>query len=238
MGYHRKNRDDGGWAVADNDSGNEALRAGNPNEGAVLYAGDGGKKAVGILRVAANVADTETVTIGSDVYEFDRSDDGVTAGRIAVTAHSDDTPANATDALIAKINSDGTEPVTAVDIGDNEILVYADAVGATTTALAETMAGTNNAWDTAALRGGADPALKRYVVDSRVPNAQEVALGNLHIVLPFTPTYVDVLVTVTSTGASKAWDGVTTIESGRVELDNSGSTDWAATDTVRFIAYE
>lgn len=236
MVYHVKQNADGSQSTVESNSGLTASKLGTPDEGAVQYSGDAGTKAIGVLRVAANVADEETVTIGADVYEFDRAADGVTAGRIAVTGHAGDTPGAATDALISTINASGTEDVTAIDISANEVLIVANSVGDTTTALAETMAGSNNAWDSAAMAGGALPTLRREVLTSRVPTTQEVALGNLHIALPFTPSYVSVLVTVTASGIPKAWDGVATIESGRVELDNSGSTDWAATDTVTVLA--
>lgn len=200
---------------------------------------------IAVLRLASNVADTETVTIGADVYEFDRAANGVTAGRIAVTAHSDDTPANASTALANKINASGTELVKAVRISANEILIYAaDAVGGdpdgstATTALAETMAGANNAWDTAALRGGQDADYRAAASASRVPNATEVALGNMHFVFPFTVATAVAEVRVTAGGTPKGWVGGVTISGNRVTLDNAGATDWAATDTVTVIAFE
>jgi hypothetical protein len=210
-------------------------------------ADDPGIAAVAILRVAANVADAETVTIGDDVYEFDRADDGVVAGNIAVTAHSDDTPANATDALIAAINAEGTENVLAIDIGANEILlVTADAPGGnpaagvgTGIALAETMSGGSNAWDTAALRGGRAAGLQSSSQDARVPNATEVALGNMHFIFPFTLEGAIAIVRITATGIEKPWDGAMSVSGKRLTLDNSGSGgfDWAATDTVYVFAW-
>lgn len=207
---------------------------------------DEGLAPIAVLRIASDVADAQTVTIGADVYEFDRAANGVTAGRIAVTGHADDTPTAATPALVSKINASGTEFVKAVQISVNEILIYkAAAVGgaaadsADTTALAETLAGANNAWDTAALRGGRVAGHKAIGFSSRVPNAAEVALGNMHFVFPtFTPTHVIVQVRVTSGGTPKAWVGGVTISGNVVTLDNTGATDWAATDTVTIIAIE
>lgn len=279
-----------------------------------------GTKALGVLRVAADVASPETVTIGADVYEVEivntdstdntaggdfnnttnplvlanagadypnvgwgagklirieseimrvesingnrvrlkRGDsgttiathanaldifkgDGVTAGRIAVGLVTTLTPAAFMDALVDVINTEGTELVTAVEISDNEMLLEADSVGVKTTALAETLAGANNAWDTAAMRGGAAAALKRVATVTRVPNATEVALGKLHIPLDFAPTVVHVLVVVTATGVPTAWNGGVVITGGnnpRVTLDNTGLTDWAATDTIHVLAIE
>jgi hypothetical protein len=192
-----------------------------------------GARAVNVLRVASNVADTETVTIGADVYEFDRAADGVTAGRIAVTGHADDTPAAATDALIAKINASGTEAVTAVDISANEILIVANKPGAVVLACTETLGGANNAWAAAAMYGGAVPGPKKRQLLVRVPTAVEVAVGNLHFEFDFTPTKVKVDVRITATpGIAVAWDGAITITGGKVTLGNGGSVDWSASHDV------
>src|SRR5512139_1621831 len=115
---------------------------------------DPGSREINVLRVASNVADAQTVTIGNDVYEFDRAANGVTAGRIAVTGHADDTPTNALTKLVAKINAVGTEPVTAVKISANEMLIYSDSPRAYALACAETLAGSNNAWASATMYGG------------------------------------------------------------------------------------
>jgi hypothetical protein len=194
---------------------------------------DAGLKAVNVLRVASNVADAETVTIGKDVYEFDRAANGVTAGRIAVTGHADDTPAAATNALITAINTKGTEPVTAIDISDNEVLIAANAVGAVTTACAESLAGANNAWAATAMYGGRAAGKKKISVQSRVPLTQEVNLGNMHFLFDFAPTILEVYAYVTATpGLSKSWNGAATVIGNRLTLDNSGTTDWTTSDTV------
>jgi hypothetical protein len=194
-----------------------------------------GKVAVGIIYVPANVADPETVTIGADIYEFDRADDGADAGgTILVTAHSDDTPANATDALIAAINASGTEAITAIDISDNEILLVADAVGAVVIALAEAMAGVGNVVDSAAMREGAVAGFKDVAFVTRVPNATEVTLDQLHIPLDFVPATVIVQLRVTSTGALVAWDGDVLITGGGnpyITINNDGSVDFTASHT-------
>lgn len=180
---------------------------------------------------AGVVATTETFTPVGNVF------DGETLG--TKTAAVDPTAAEFTTALAAAINASGTEPVTAVRIGANEVLVFKDTIGVDTTALAETLAGANNAWDTNALRAGSVAAELSVAKVSRVPNAQEVALGNLHIPLPFKPTIVFVQVRVTADGSVKAWDGGFTINGTTnpyITLTNAGNTDWAATDTVSVLA--
>lgn len=198
------------------------------------------QKAMNVLRLASDVADTETVTIGGTVFEFDRSANGVTAGRVAVTGHSDDTPANASTALVTAINATTSCPMSAVKISANEVLLISKAYGAQTHACTETLAGSNNAFAAAAAYGGRAAGNTRMAVYARVPTAVEVAVGNLQFPVSFTPTSVNVQVRVTSTGAVKAWDGAVTIDATNniVELDNAGSTDWAATDTVYIQIFE
>src|SRR5512136_281077 len=105
-----------------------------------------GRPAVNVLRIAANVADGETVTIGNDVFEFD-SNSTYTAGRIQV-AIAGLTPTLATPALVAAINNNSTHRLLAIQISVNEVLVVtrddAGCVGAL--ACSETMAGANNQW--------------------------------------------------------------------------------------------
>lgn len=196
---------------------------------------DPGSREINILRLASNVADAQTITIGNDVYEFDRAANGVTAGRIAITGHADDTPANASTKIVSTINAQGTEPVTAVKIGDSEILIYSDSPRAYGLACAETLAGSNNVWSNATMYGGRSHRGKprRVAIRAQVPTATEVALGHMYFVFAFVPVVlsVDVYVTLTP-GVAKAWNGAVAITGTRVAIDNGGDTDWAETDTV------
>lgn len=179
------------------------------------------------------IATTETMTPAGNIF------DGVTLG--TATSGVDPIADEFTDALEAAINASGTEPVTAVKIGANEVLVFADAIGVNEMALAETMAGANCAWDTTKLRAGTPLESAKFARVSRVPNAVEVALGNMHIPLTFAPSAVVATVRVTSDGAAKAWDGKVVVTAGDnpyVTLDNSGNVDWAATDTVTVVALQ
>ena len=199
-----------------------------------------GKVAIGVIYVPANVADVETVTIGADVYEFDRAVDGVVGGNIAVTAHGDDTPANATDALIAVINASGTEAITAIDISANEILLVADVAGAVVTALAETMGGGGNVVSAANMASGEAAGTKEIASAARVATATEVTIGNLHIALDFVPVTVIVQIRHTSTGVVLAWDGDVLITGGAnpyITINNDGGADWDADDTIHVLAF-
>ncbi len=202
-----------------------------------------GSKAVGIIRIASNVADTETVTIGADVYEFDSDADPgtITEGRIRVSVVADLTPATATDALVAAINASGTEAITAIDVSANEILLCGSEVGIDTTAIATTMGGVNNAVDTAAMRVGVASGAKNLVYVNRVPNAAEVALDHLHIPVDFVPTFVMIQVVTTATGIPVAWNGGYSITGGAnpyVTINNAGDIDWADSDTVKVLIGE
>lgn len=199
---------------------------------------DVGCHAINILYVPANVADTQTVTIGANVYEFDRSANGVTAGRIAVTGHANDTPAAATNALITAINTKGTEKVVAVDIGDTEILLRHKHPGVFAIACTETLAGAGNVWAAATMFGGASAKGRKMALVSRVPTATEVTLDHMQFYFPFTPTHVQVTVRVTASGIPVAWVGGHTISNGLVTVTNEGGVDWAATDTVSVLAVE
>jgi hypothetical protein len=166
--------------------------------------------------------------------------DGVTAGSIPVGMVATLTPAVFTVALVGAINQFATEAVTALKIGDNEVIVFADAVGVVALATTETLAGVDNAWDTATMRGGAAAGIKRSAHVVRVPNAAEVALGNVHIPLDFTPTFVLVHVVATATGIELAWDGGILIDATNnvITLDNDGTVDWATTNTAYVLAIE
>ena len=196
------------------------------------------RRAMNVLRLASNVADAETITIGTEVYEIDTAaaPGVITAGNIRVDCNAGVTPAIAAPAIVAAINANTKLGLTALAISVNEILVYANNDKAPIgVACSKTLAGANNAWATAACYGGEASGVLGLRAAQRSPNAQEVAIGNMHFVFPFTVGAVLVQVR-TSTGAAKAWDGLLTTSGGRVTADNSGATDWAATDTVSVLA--
>lgn len=285
---------------------------------AALIAGqveDSGRRAVNVLRLAANVVSAETVTIGSEVFEINivNTDTtvNVSGGDLAtgtpamssltiaahglalgelirveneimkvvgvvsankvtvkrghsgttIATHADGTdifkagtaatganievglvttltPTAASAALVAVINSETTQRVTATAISVNEILLAANEPGAVVLACTETLSGANNGWADAAMFGGRAAGQRRIAIQRRVPTAVEVALGNMHFLFDFAPTAAtvraNVIVTATP-GVAKAWDGAVTVTGNRVTLDNAGTTDWAATDTVELI---
>lgn len=218
------------------------LVGGLPNINYGISLSSTGVLAQNTLRLAANVADAETVTIGNDVYEFDNNN-SFTAGRIPVIVSAGLTPAIAGPALAAAINANPQSRVNAMSLASGaRVLVTPKRTtdyALTTFTFAETLAGGGNAWDsTTAFAGGATP-YQWFELASRVPIAAEVTAGFMDFVFPFIPTRVVVQIIVTATNAILAWDGAVTIDSTnrRVQIDNAGATDWATTHTVRVLAW-
>ena len=199
-----------------------------------------GRRFSNVLRIASNVADGETVTIGNEVYEIDTAADpgalGV-ASNIRVNCSSGVTPAIAGTALCAVINTVTQQGIVAKVINVGEVII-ATRIGVAGRALAcaKTLAGASNGWAAAVMYGGSDP-FKGEQVQSRAANANEVALLAMRFVFPFNP--VSALVVVrTATGAPKAWGGNTVLTADRVDVVNTGATDIAATDVVTVLASE
>jgi hypothetical protein len=183
-----------------------------------------------ILTFAANVADGETFTIGTDVFEF-TADNTPTAGRRAVDVSGGLTNSTVPTAAAAAINA-GTA-YSAVVVGTN-VVVFHDLPGVSV-ACSETMAGSGNAWAAAALYGHATAGLSIPVQQSRAVSAAEVTAGIF--ALAFNGAVQAATVQVrTAAGALKAFDGVTRINGRVVSIDLSGSTDLAATDVVTITA--
>lgn len=189
-----------------------------------------------VLRLAANVADTETVTINGVVFEFD-TNSAVTSGRTAVDVTAAQTPAAASTALVAAINASSCG-FRAKKISDNEVLIWKLNGGSTAAAVAETLAGANNAWAAATCFGGADtPAeIPTPIIVKRTPTATEVALQTMHFPLRFNPTIVQGFVQ-TSAGVTRAWDGAITVADNIVTMASSGTTDVSSNDVVVLLAY-
>lgn len=196
----------------------------------------GRSPSMNVLRLAANVADTETVTINGTVFEF-TTDGTVTTGRVAVDVAAAQTPTAASTALVTAINSVNCG-MTAKKISNSEVLVWATAGDATAYACTETLAGSNNVWAAATAFGGrAEPtALPVPIMVSRTPTATEIALQTMHFPLTFTPTIVFAQLR-TSAGANVAFDGTITITDQYVSLTASGTADPASGDVVTLLAY-
>ena len=188
-----------------------------------------------IITAIAGGTAGDAITLAEDADNVAK--DAATLG--TTTAGVDPTATEVGTALTAAINNRATERVEATKISANEVLVFAKTAQVLELACAETLTGTNNAWASATMYGGSVSRSRRIYKATRVPTAVEVALGNMHFKLPFTPTFAEVKVHISATpGILKDWDGAVTIAGDRVTVGNGGSTDWAQTDTLEVLFLE
>lgn len=174
------------------------------------------------------IASTETLTNGSWA--------GAT-----LTGGVNPTAGEFTAELVDVANDEATN-ITATAISANEVLFEnwrADTFGIPITCT-ETLSGSNNAWAANATygqQGEMTDAFPKITMFSRTPNATELALGNVHILLSFVPASWLVQVLDTD-GKIKAIDGKITRTGKRLTVDLSGSVDLVATDKITVFASE
>ena len=192
-----------------------------------------GRPALNVLRLASNVADAETITIGGVVFEFDNNAT-YTAGRIPIPVTTL-TPTAVMPLLVSAINAN--TPYLALAISVNELLLVGKDESAPIGAVpcTETMAGANNAWSAATMNAGAAGGAVAMQLQQRAAVAQDVSLDHLLFYFPFTVAAVQVQVR-TAGGALKTWNGNVTFNGNVVTVDNSSTTDWAATDVIAVLA--
>ena len=111
--------------------------------------------ATGTLTFTGVVSDTETVTIGDDVYEFD-TDASVTEGNILVDVSGGATASDAVTALVAAIVASDTQGVGAADGAGDTVVLTADTAGTAANAIATTETCANGSFGAVTLEGGVD----------------------------------------------------------------------------------
>lgn len=162
--------------------------------------------------------------------------DGIVAGN-AVGLVTTLTAAAFIAAFVADYNALTTQAVTAVAIDAATVLIKSNLAAALTLATTETLSAVGSVWNKANMYGGAAEAFTKFSMQQRVPLTQEVTLGIMLFVFPFTPATVKVLISATATpGKAYLWDGAVAISGGVVTIDNTGSVDWATTSTVTVLA--
>lgn len=178
----------------------------------------------------------------TDIYKSDAPPTNIPVGLVTTL-----TPTVFLSALVAEINAGAgsagqSRLVTATKNSTVGMFIKSNAIGAAALATTETMGGTNNAWiQGTSMVAGLAPGLKQVFYTSYVPTAADVTLDYLYVPLPFTPTFYEVGVRVTSSGIPKAWVGGVLYEAGppkRLKISNEGAVDWAATDTLWIMACE
>ena len=111
--------------------------------------------ATGTLTFTSTVSDGETVTIGTDVYEFD-TDASVTSGNILVDVSGGATASAAVTALVAAITASDTVGVGAADGAGDTVELTADTKGTSANSFATTETCANASFGAATLTGGVD----------------------------------------------------------------------------------
>lgn len=135
----------------------------------MAYHGDGpavnAVAAAGTLTFTGVVSDAETVTIGTDVYEF-KTSGSAGAGKIKVDVSGGVTAPAAVTALVAAITGNTSSVVSAVDGAGDTVVVTAKIKGASGLAYATTETCANGAWGHAHLEGGIDGTVgkKGYIL--------------------------------------------------------------------------
>lgn len=102
------------------------------------------KSATGTLTISGVVADAQTVTIGSEIYEF-KTSGNAGAGKIKVDVSGGVTASAAVTALVTAITANSTI-VTAVDGTGDTVVVTAKLVGTEGNSIASTKVMTNGSW--------------------------------------------------------------------------------------------
>lgn len=192
-----------------------------------------------------NTSDTETVTIGADVYEFD-SGGGVTGGRITVTIG---VGAEATlDNLITAINANGTELVRADKSGTDTLLLQSAATRGGTAAAADpsialTEAAVNFNWTPGnvnmnTLGGEASAAKKRSVCKVTLTTDMLAGSAFRPCQFDFTPTRFTVYLQ-SSAGVPKLnFSDQVTISGNAILWTDAGAVHPANTDILTIEAWE
>lgn len=72
---------------------------------------------------------------------------------------------------------------------------------------------------------------------THVVSAADVTAGSVVFRTPEMRPSGYMVVVRTSAGAAVAWDGAVVVGDGKITVDNSGSTDWAATDRINLVAW-
>ncbi|MDI7166626.1 hypothetical protein [Leptospira santarosai] len=194
---------------------------------------DPGYFGINILRLASNVSDGETISIGGLIFQFDRALLGVPSGNVGISTHSDDTPANVSTAIVSAINVQKHSEVFALRMSNNEILTINKEFESEPT-FGSTMAGASNQWASPSSISGQKPGTVQSGFVKRIPTAVEVAIGKIRVAFDFTPVFEDIRVVQTvKPGVQIAWDGTVSISGNILTLDNdSGSTPFLQTHTI------
>jgi len=204
-----------------------------------LLSEEPGHIAQAVLLIATLPTDTNTVTIGSDVYEFEGVGANINVLKGASAAESRTN-------LIAAINTQGTELVVADEPGTpaNGVRIRpADRVGGTAQvgagpdiAVSETLADAADIWNAANLNETGAAAYQKMARGKIVVNATNLA-ADVVLEMEFTPVVLSVTAFDTN-GAPKATTAQFSISGDFLVLSfDDGGSPLVATDYVVWEAY-
>jgi len=200
---------------------------------------DKGHIAQAALLIATLPTDTNTVTIGSDVYEFEGAGSNINVLKGANAAAS---RAN----LVIAINTEGTELVVADQptVPANSVRIRpADRVGGTaqigagpSIAVSETLTDAADIWNAANLNETGASPYKKVARGTIVANSTNL-LATIALEMEFTPVVLHWAAFDTN-GAPKVTDCQCAISGDFLTFDfDVGSTDLSATDYVTWVAF-
>jgi len=204
----------------------------NTARGAALEQASMGVFANAMLLQTGVGVDTDTVTVGAEVYELD-TNSAVTAGNIAVDISGGATAEETIDALVLAINASGKSGVQAVKIDAGTMLLTSKKAvddSFASVSLAETL--TNGTLEAAMIPGRKRETKRAF---GREPTAFEVADGRMFFPVDEVLAGLDVDVHVRDvSGIVKAWNGAVIFDGPNkaIVLDNTGAVDWVVGDRV------
>ncbi|HKS17042.1 MAG TPA: hypothetical protein VJU16_07000 [Planctomycetota bacterium] len=201
-----------------------------------------GAKSQGAVRLSANPADGNTVTITpvsgtAKVYEFD-SGGGVGAGNVAVTIGG--TAALTIAALVAAINANKPTPA---------VVAYVDPIDTSTCRIEGEFAGSagnhglavvggNLSTTGANLTGGENAENQVEARGEYIVTALDVTAQNIMISTGLGSPRMFQLECRSSTGLLKSLTSLCTIDGSRIKVDTDGATNPAAGDKLVWSAWE
>lgn len=206
-----------------------------------------GLRAVGAIRLNANPADAETVTIGpvpavggvnGKRFEFDNNA-AVTAGNVSVTIGG--SAALSAVALRDKINANKPTPVgvtAEIDpVDPSTVRLYADGPGAGgNLALADTGASIDISG--AVMTGGESSGNQTLHRGEHVVTALDVAAGNIMIDTGLSGPRFKQVDVFSAAGLQKALTSLVNFNGPKLQIDFDGATNPVAGDVVSWAAYE
>lgn len=201
---------------------------------------------VDVLNVLVNVTQGETVKINNIVFEAVTNAAVITAAtNIPVLCTNNGSTTINSNQFIAALNvtlntntlSTGVSSSIQTSPFTNQLIITSIKAGVFSYVVSETLAGTGNAWASNSTYGGRGlrDSAQRFRVAKRIALAVDVTAGVMSFGFNFTPTHFIVQIT-DSTGVPKAYNGVVKIVGPNIQIDNTGSTDFANGDLVTVFA--